>query len=185
MLDHAEVLIMTRGYNAFSYHDLARALDLTTASVHYHFPKKADLGVAAVRRYASRISAGLDALAHEPDPRARLDAYLSVFMGVSLDHVRICLCGSLGAEFATLPQGVQSEVQRFFDVHSLWLGELLATGRENGAFSFPGDPAALGRFLFAGLEGALIVARGRRDPEAFALALQTVRELVGAVEPPG
>src|ERR1043166_1832386 len=62
ILDLAETLIQTRSYSAFSYQDISDALGLTKASIHYHFPSKAELGVAVIDRYAARFSAALAAL---------------------------------------------------------------------------------------------------------------------------
>ena len=44
ILDVAERLVQLRGFNDFSYADIARELGITTASLHYHFPSKAELG---------------------------------------------------------------------------------------------------------------------------------------------
>ena len=46
ILDVAERLVQTRGFNGFSYADIADALKVTKASLHYHFRGKADLGAA-------------------------------------------------------------------------------------------------------------------------------------------
>ena len=59
ILDAAERAIRDRGYNAVSFRDLAAAVGVKSASVHHHFPTKADLGAAVARRYAERF---LDAL---------------------------------------------------------------------------------------------------------------------------
>ena len=50
-LDVAERLVQTRGFNGFSYADIAEALGVTKASLHYHFPSKADLGQRLIERY--------------------------------------------------------------------------------------------------------------------------------------
>ena len=63
----AERLVQLRGFNGFSYADVAGELKITTASLHYHFPGQADLGRALIVRYASRFT---DALA-EIDARRR------------------------------------------------------------------------------------------------------------------
>ena len=44
ILDVAQQLIQTRGYNAFSYADIASQVGIRTATIHYYFPTKADLG---------------------------------------------------------------------------------------------------------------------------------------------
>ena len=51
ILDIAQRLVQTRGFNAFSYADIARALSVSTASLHYHFASKSDLGVRLIQRY--------------------------------------------------------------------------------------------------------------------------------------
>src|SRR5690242_7158071 len=51
ILDIAENLIQTQGYNAFSFRDIAEAAGIKTSSIHYYFPAKADLGKAVVARH--------------------------------------------------------------------------------------------------------------------------------------
>ena len=56
ILDVAERLVQTRGFNGFSYADVASELAVTKASLHYHFPSKAELGEALIDRYATRVT---------------------------------------------------------------------------------------------------------------------------------
>ena len=55
ILDVAEAMIRTRGYNAFSTRDVADAVGIKAASVHYYFPTKADIGAAVTERYTARF----------------------------------------------------------------------------------------------------------------------------------
>ena len=59
ILDLAETLIQTRGYSAFSYQDIADALGIRKASIHYHFPSKTELGIAVIDRYIARFDEAL------------------------------------------------------------------------------------------------------------------------------
>lgn len=43
-------LIRSVGYNAFSYADIAKALNIKNAAIHYYFPSKSDLGVKIIER---------------------------------------------------------------------------------------------------------------------------------------
>ena len=54
ILDVAERLVQVRGFNGFSYADIAEALEVTKASLHYHFPTKGDLGKRDVITAAMR-----------------------------------------------------------------------------------------------------------------------------------
>ena len=103
-LDVAERLVQTRGFNNFSYADIATELGITKASLHYHFPGKAELGQALITRYARRFSDALTRIDHDlPDPRAKLRAYAGLYADV-LRGERMCMCGILAAEYQTLPE---------------------------------------------------------------------------------
>jgi TetR/AcrR family transcriptional regulator, transcriptional repressor for nem operon len=56
ILDVAERLVQERGFNGFSYADVAGELEVTKASLHYHFAGKAELGEALIGRYAARFA---------------------------------------------------------------------------------------------------------------------------------
>src|ERR1700691_4766243 len=104
VLDAAEALAQTRGFNGFSYAHIAEQLGITKASLHYHFRSKAQLGEALIARYARRFASALAEIdAAEPDASDKLTAYAALYSGV-LDGGRMCLCGMLAAEYETLPK---------------------------------------------------------------------------------
>jgi TetR/AcrR family transcriptional repressor of nem operon len=180
ILDVVEALLMERGFNAISYQDISDRIGIRKASVHYHFPAKADLGVAVIRRYVDRTDA-----MHVPVEmldggmfEIALERFLSVFATISARSPRVCLGGILGAEFETLPEAMQAEVRRFFTNLREWLGAVLDAGRAKGAFAFAGDGAAMARAMVAMLEGALIIGRALRDPDELAAAIGTARRMV-------
>lgn len=182
ILDIAERLVQQRGFNGFSYTDVAAELGITTASIHYHFPGKADLGRALVQRYAARFADALaDIDARLPDAPARLNAYAGLYASV-LDEGRFCLCGMLAAEFETLPESIRSAVVEFFDQNEAWLARVLEAGRRQGTAHFPGSAADAARLIVCGLEGALLVARPYGDAARFRSA--AVR-LLNSVAPHG
>jgi AcrR family transcriptional regulator len=57
ILDVAERMARTGGYNGFSFREIAKAVGIKAASVHYHFPTKDELGAAVARRYTERFLA--------------------------------------------------------------------------------------------------------------------------------
>jgi TetR/AcrR family transcriptional repressor of nem operon len=59
ILDIAQRLVQTRGFNAFSYADIANELSVSKASLHYHFASKAKLGVRLIERYEDGIERAL------------------------------------------------------------------------------------------------------------------------------
>src|SRR5688500_17445251 len=90
ILDVAERLVQTQGWNGFSYADISAELHITKASLHYHFATKAALGVRLIERYASRFQAALGEIdAAEADAHRRLRRYADLYEAV-LDKNRMC-----------------------------------------------------------------------------------------------
>jgi len=56
ILDIAEQLARQRGFSGFSYRDISQPLGIRNAAVHYHFPTKADLGIALLERYGDLLA---------------------------------------------------------------------------------------------------------------------------------
>jgi TetR/AcrR family transcriptional regulator, transcriptional repressor for nem operon len=170
ILDVAERLVQERGFNGFSYADVASELGITKASLHYHYAGKAELGEALIRRYAERFGSALEAIeADQSDASAKLAAYAAIYADV-LRGRRMCLCGMLAAEYQTLPKPIRDAVIAFFDDNESWLERVLEHGRDSGRLSFDGSPRETARMIISGLEGAMLVARPYGDLDRFRTA---------------
>ena len=170
ILDVAERLVQLRGFNGFSYADVAEELGISKASLHYHFAGKAELGEALIERYASRFTASLDQIDTRPvDARSKLAAYAKLY-GDVLQRKRMCLCGMLAAEYQTLPKPMRSAVVSFFDDQEAWLVGVLEQGREEGTLRFSGPASEAAQMIVGGLEGAMLVTRPYGDPARFRAA---------------
>jgi TetR/AcrR family transcriptional repressor of nem operon len=180
ILDAAERLVQTRGFNGFSYADVASELGLTKASLHYHFQGKAELGEALVARYAERFGAELARLDAEGiTPVAKLAAYAALYADV-LRQDRMCLCGMLAAEYETLPPLMRDAILRFFDDNQGWLRQVMEAGRADHSMRFDGTAEAGAQTLLGGLEGAMLVARPYRDVSRFeAVATHLIAGVTG------
>jgi TetR/AcrR family transcriptional repressor of nem operon len=166
ILDAAERLVQERGFNGFSYADIAAELGVTKAALHYHFATKADLGDALIERYAQRFFAALASVDDDAEAVDKLRAYAKLYADVFRND-RMCLCGMLAADYATLPDPMRTRVVRFFDDNEVWLTKVLEEGREKGTIRFEGSALPVARTLIGGLEGAMLVARPYRDIERF------------------
>src|SRR5215210_4702045 len=121
ILDSAERLVQSRGFNGFSYADVAAELGVTKASLHYHFAGKAELCEALIGRYAARFAQALEAIdAGGGDAPAKLAAYARIYGDVLRDQ-RMCLCGMLAADYDTLPEPMRDAVLHFFDDNEGWI----------------------------------------------------------------
>jgi TetR/AcrR family transcriptional repressor of nem operon len=170
ILDVAERLVQVRGFNNFSYADVAAELAVTKASLHYHFPGKGELGEALVARYAQRFADALAAIDTQvAEAPAKLDAYASLYADV-LREQRMCLCGMLAAEYETLTAPMRGAVIAFLDDNEVWLEPVLEQGRKDGNLRFSGSARETARSIVSGLEGAMLVARPYGEVERFETA---------------
>jgi TetR/AcrR family transcriptional repressor of nem operon len=180
ILDVAERLVQSRGYNGFSYADVAAELGVTKASLHYHFPSKAELGAALISRYATRFAESLRAIdAQSWDGRAKLSAYAALYADV-LNQQRMCLCGMLAADYETLPPAMRTAVVHFFDDNEAWLERVLVQGARESALHYPGRARDQAQLIIGALEGSMLVARPYGDPERLrAAAHRLIATLTG------
>ena len=180
ILDIAERLVQTRGFNGFSYADIAEAMKVTKASLHYHFPAKSDLGKRLIERYEANFLAALSAIeAATPDARERLRRYVAIYAGVVRDN-RMCLCGMLAAEYGTLPEAMRDDMRHFFDENERWLVGVLKEGKKARTLAFKGTPSEVARSLVGSLEGAMMIARSYGDPSRFTAVSDRLLAEVGA-----
>lgn len=180
ILDVAERLAQTRGFNGFSYADIAAELGVTKASLHYHFPSKADLGRSLIDRYSIGFADALTRIEQSGRPAyAQLQRYVQIY-GDVLKAGRICLCGMLAAEYTTLPAGMQEAIRAFFDFNERWLARVLDAGRTDGSVTFDGAAADAARAITSALEGAMLLARPYGGAARFDSAAERVlREYAG------
>jgi len=162
LLSHAKVLIRQRGYNGFSYRDLAERVGVKTATIHYHFPCKDDLLIEAIDDYAADEAALMQGIDAALPAGERLSRYAELFYGTPTDQ--ICLCGMLAADFASLSDRARQAVQSFYRTHERWLGNVVADGQRDGSLEWCGDAEAAGRYLFAAFQGTLMSSRLFQTP---------------------
>ena len=173
ILDAARRVVQARGYNALSFRELAKEVGIKSASIHYHFPTKGDLGAALAKRYTADIAGYLEQLLTESqDPTIMMDAYTAAFRAALENDNRMCLCGILAAEHHDLPAEVRVEVDGFTDANVLWLGKVLALKQPQA------QPDALKRqalSIFGAIQGAQLVSRGRSDIAVYDQMIESYR----------
>jgi TetR/AcrR family transcriptional regulator, transcriptional repressor for nem operon len=182
ILDIGERLVQVRGFNGFSYADVASELDMTKAALHYHFPGKAELGRALIARYTQRFAEALAEIdARIPEAPDKLAAYAGLYSEVLRGH-RMCLCGMLAAEYQTLPEPMRDAVIAFIDASEAWVENVLSEGRRAGSIALAGTASDAARLIVSGLEGAMLVARPYGDLARFDTAAEGL--LAGFAAPP-
>lgn len=160
ILDSAELLTKQRGFDAFSYRDISRAVGVKTSSIHYYFPSKEDLGVAMVERYVESLRAALGRLSAES--RSGFDRVKGLF-GL-LAHVagkekHFCLCGMLAANVHSVSPRARTALRDFFVELEGWIEDALREGVGDGSVHPLVKPRAAAAEAVAIAEGAMLIGR--------------------------
>ena len=160
ILDIAENYLLDRGYNGFSYKDISNALGIRNASIHYHFPKKTDLGVSIIRRAKGQFERWVQVLENRaPGYTSELAEFCLLFKKYVKNRQQSCLGGALETDFKTLPEEMQKEARELTSAMLRWLERLLEEGRNQAAFNFPGQANAQALAVISCLQGAIQIVR--------------------------
>lgn len=184
ILDAGERLIQERGYNGFSYQDIAEQLHIRKASIHYHFASKAELGAAVMQRYRERMEVAMSAArdeivaSHKGNPWRLLELYFAPYVQFAGTPQKICVCGALAGEYPALPAGMQAEVERFIRDHQAWLADLLRTGADTGDFDLSGNPEDTAKAVFNSLQGGLMMKRATGDMQQLTDVIENIKNML-------
>ncbi|WP_213608393.1 TetR/AcrR family transcriptional regulator [Pseudoalteromonas sp.] len=161
LLKAAENKVRLGGYSNFSFRELANEIGIKSASVHYHFPTKADLGAELAHQYTDNFIAMLgEPQAHKANGKNPLDIYTQLFKNALVIDKKMCLCGLLGAESDSLPDKVRDEVKRFFIKNLAWLTQAHKINGEP-------DPERAAIQTVSLLEGAMMISNTLDDIHYF------------------
>jgi TetR/AcrR family transcriptional regulator, transcriptional repressor for nem operon len=176
IVDEGRRLIMTRGYNGFSYADIAAAIGIRKASIHHHFAGKNDLATAVVEQSRAMIRAQVEQLADaEPDAVEQLRAYAGYWERcIADDSAPFCVAAMLAAELPSLPEDVAMSVRAHFAELSGWLGHLLAAGVRQGSVTLVRSPEHEADAFMSAIYGAMLSARAFGDSARFISITETL-----------
>jgi TetR/AcrR family transcriptional repressor of nem operon len=169
ILQTAQALIADRGYSAFSYADIAEAVHIRKASIHHHFPTKANLVVAVLKAHRDRLIGGTELLTEQvEDPLARLQAYVQHWEGCIRGKTEpFCIAALLAAELPSLPPEVNIEVQQHFLALSGWIRQTLEEGVRKSTVKLQGSPEDEAQTFMALVHGAMLSARALGNCDVF------------------
>lgn len=168
LLDSAERLARELGFDAFSYADLSREVGIRKASIHHHFPAKADLALALVTRYREDFMVALSEIERvEKTAGAQLATYLSLYQTALRGGEQVCLCVSFSVSLSSFDAQVVRQINRFHAESLAWLECVFERGQEDGSISLVGDPSDEAYACLALAEGAQLIVRSSGEISDF------------------
>ncbi|MGQ4659605.1 TetR family transcriptional regulator [Lysobacter sp. F6437] len=169
LIDSARYLIQTRGYNGFSYADVAEQVQVRKASIHHHFPAKSDLARAVVEESRTAIVTQTRTLDGAFDPEEQLRFYTGYWEKCIADaSAPFCVAGMLATELPTLPADLADHVRAHFRDLSNWLETVLTKGAQLGLFELHASARLEAESFMSMVYGAMLTARAQGEPKVFA-----------------
>jgi TetR/AcrR family transcriptional repressor of nem operon len=96
------------------------------------------------------------------DASSKLLAYGGIYNDM-IDDDRMCLCGMLVVDHATLPDSIEDRVRCFFETIEAWLAAVLLHGGAKMQLVFRGLPIDSLQLLAMTLQGAMLLTRLHGD----------------------
>ncbi len=152
------LLAQTRGYNGFSFQDIAEVVGIRTASIHHHYPTKAALCLLMIQQYSAsffeRLSSGTD------DSRKGMLSHFVAQYRACLAEDRVCLGVMFASDIIDLSPEVADEVRRFLKAKQAWLVR---------AFRSSGSKlsSAQAHLFLSSAQGAMLTAWAIQDHSIF------------------
>lgn len=176
LLEAAEQAVREQGVEGFSYADLSREVGIRKASIHYHFPAKADLLAALVARYRGHIQAELVRIQSTSSTAAgAINGFLDLYRQALGNCTTLCLCVACAANPQALDERVQAEISQFRRTMLAWLEARFTAALPDTSLGLTqgSDQEAAGALAVA--EGAQIAARLAGDLSSYDQAVASLR----------
>ncbi len=165
IIEYSADLLRANGFEGFSYLDISRQLGITKASVHHHFPKKVDLGLALCDWTQDWLEQGLTHFdAKATSNWNKLERYMRAAMKHTLNEKKLCPISAFYSDLNKLPESIKERIKALDDYELDWVARVMADGLQNNEFCLTSpqpqqDPRALASlFIFSG-KGTLYYAR--------------------------
>ncbi|MEM1044854.1 MAG: TetR family transcriptional regulator [Pseudomonadota bacterium] len=125
IIDAAEDVLRRFGPRKTNVVDVARELGVSHGTVYRHFPSKAALGDAVVRRWLHRVSEPLEAIVAKPGPKIRrLKNWFQTLMAIK--RAKVHDDPELFAAYAALADGSREVVHAHVEALVAQVGRILA-----------------------------------------------------------
>jgi AcrR family transcriptional regulator len=164
IMQRAEMLLLQKGFNGFSYRDISTPMGVKNAAIHYHFPTKSDLAKALVNQYHDTLrSETASFMAYGGPALPQIEGLFSFSLRQSNCGNSLCPVGALTVDYDDLPEEIRKATHDLHHDTVKWLVKVLETGREQDEFQFQGDAEPRALTIMAALQGARQIARIRGD----------------------
>ncbi|WP_374348663.1 TetR/AcrR family transcriptional regulator [Chitinimonas sp.] len=172
LLATGEHIMLGKGFAAVGLAEILGAAQVPKGSFYHYFDSKEGFGVALLERFFANYLASLDQLIadHSLSGRAKLDRYFDGWQASACTESR-CLVVKLTGEVSDLSEAMRLALDSGIKGIIERLTAFIVIGRADGSIAGCDKGAAeLAQSLYQVWLGAALVAKVRRNTDAFAAA---------------
>jgi TetR/AcrR family transcriptional repressor of nem operon len=180
ILEGAQDLILARGFSAMTVDAICQAAGITKGGFFHHFPNKETLGEAVLAKFWNdaeerQLNA---AFRNETDPIKYLEGYLDHAIEAYKDPElqKGCMLAIFTMELAESNEALFKSASKHFDNWRTEFMEMLERAFTSIAPSI--DAQSWGDLYISTLEGSLLLAKAKNDPQAITRALTLYKSLL-------
>ena len=174
ILREAQRLIHTNGFRATSVDAIANAAGVKKANVFYYFPNKEALGLELLDRMTTylinQVLTPLFVTDRHPTEQIRKNIQGIRSNLEAFNCEGGCPLGNMALEMADVDEAFRTRLTQFFEAWESVIEGGLRRGLETGVYGEAMDPRATASFIVSALEGAILLAKTKRDPKVLAYA---------------
>ncbi len=176
ILDVAEFLTQTKGFNAFSYKDIQSEVGIKTSSIHYYFPTKKKLALSMTERYVSNFQIKLLEISNQyTSGIEQIESMANVYVDVVKQN-KFCMCGMLASELTSICEASVAKLIYFFDIIQLWIQEAITLGQNQKIIKSTVSAKDSAIAFVSVIEGAMLIARAKGKPSHLVNVIQNTIE---------
>ena len=172
LIDSAQELIYASSYSDVGVQQICEKAGVRKGSFYHFFPSKRDLTLAVLEQIQISVRDTIfsSAFASDIPPLERIDRFFSetyLFhkqMKQTTGHILGCPFGNLGCEMSTQDEAIRARVAAIFSDSEQYFESVLSDAVATGELPEI-DTAATAKSIFAYIEGIMVVAKTRNDPE--------------------
>ncbi|MEL0020281.1 MAG: TetR/AcrR family transcriptional regulator [Rickettsiales bacterium] len=188
LLDAAADLMYARGYEAVSVADLCAAADARKGSFYHWWPSKRDLAIAMLERAWEQNRARMfDPIFGSDAPVVERFQRYADFLADGLatnrrrtGHVVGCRFGNFAVELSTRDDAVRERVADTFARIAGVFEAAIREGMKSGEIAAGTDAHDTAQAILAQMEGLMVVAKAKDDPQVLRRLGRDAARLMGA-----
>lgn len=180
IINEAYALFKTKGFAATSINDLMVASGLKKGTIYFHFTGKEEIALLVLQRAREQLMEFLEKVTTRGTPGDALENYFAgtIALHHSNEFIGGCIFGNAALEMADSNELLARFINQVFQDWTMKLQQLIVEGQEAGQVRADLAAEALAQQLMTATEGAIMLARLRKNDAPLRTCFDTFRALL-------